>query len=217
MKNPLTNNPTQTAFFESTKAITFLVIGFISGIIISIPPNINNAPVTTHLSLPETIATNRSIAASFAPSKKFKKYTWEYTNLQDEIKCLADNMYFETRNQPTKGKISIGLVTINRVKNKHFKNNICDVVWFKARDKRTKKMTAHFSWTLDGKPDTIHNKPVYERIRHIAEAMLAGGSLDNFHDFTKGATHYHANYVTPYWISDMTRVAQISDHILYKK
>jgi hypothetical protein len=30
------------------------------------------------------------------------------------------------------------------------------------------------------------------------------------------ATHYHANYVVPYWASNLTKIAAVGDHIFYR-
>ena len=42
--------------------------------------------------------------------------------------CLADNVYFEARNQGTAGWSAVISVTLNRVKDKRFPNTICEVV-----------------------------------------------------------------------------------------
>ena len=51
-------------------------------------------------------------------------------HLQDvgQAKCLADNMYFEARNQGTAGIIAVSNVVLNRVKSKDYPNTICEVV-----------------------------------------------------------------------------------------
>lgn len=141
---------------------------------------------------------------------------WKYDSLAAEIKCLADNIYFEGRGENTQGQIAIGLTTINRVQNKHFRDSICDVVWFQAEDRNTGKLTAHFSWTLDGESDRPRNKELYGKITRLASALLAEGSLNNIVDFTKGATHYHADYVKPYWAKEMEQVATLGAHLFYK-
>ena len=38
-------------------------------------------------------------------------------------------MYWEARNQSVEGMIAVGSVTRNRVHDKHFPNNYCDVVY----------------------------------------------------------------------------------------
>jgi len=35
-------------------------------------------------------------------------------------------------------------------------------------------------------------------------------------DITEGATHYHADYVTPDWASTKTKTTEIQDHIFYR-
>ena len=52
----------------------------------------------------------------------YEPHPFEY---QDEVKCLAQNIYFEARDQTTKGQIAVALVTINRVESKRFPNSIC--------------------------------------------------------------------------------------------
>lgn len=36
-------------------------------------------------------------------------------------------------------------------------------------------------------------------------------------NFTLGATHYHATYVSPYWAPKMTKTTTIQNHIFYKE
>ena len=35
-------------------------------------------------------------------------------------------------------------------------------------------------------------------------------------NYTKGADHYHADYVTPYWAKSLTKTVVIGRHIFYK-
>jgi len=127
--------------------------------------------------------------------------------IEEEIKCLADNIYFEARNESIKGQVAVALVTINRVKSKHYPDNICDVVWEHKQ----------FSWTLDGKSDTPREGKAYNRSVLVATILLNSMYInDDFHDFTEGATHYHANYVRPYWAHNMKYIASIDNHIFYK-
>jgi N-acetylmuramoyl-L-alanine amidase len=115
--------------------------------------------------------------------------------------CLATNIYFEARNQSTAGHEYIGYVTMNRLKHSKFPNNICKVIW----------QNAQFSWTHDGKPDTIYNIKAWKR------AVMAGNYVINnpTKDPTKGSLYYHAKYVKPYWAAYMQQVAILDDHIFY--
>ena len=42
----------------------------------------------------------------------------------EELYCLAKNIYFESRNQPTLGQIAVGQVTMNRVNSPKFPNTV---------------------------------------------------------------------------------------------
>lgn len=138
--------------------------------------------------------------------------------LEAELRCLAQNIYFEARSESRKGKIAVGLVTINRVKAKRFPDSICGVVWQKRRN-QNEEWVAQFSWTWDGKGDTPREREQWEEAQMVAGAMIAERSLDNFADFTRGSTHYHAEYVDPWWGRSMLAagytVQQIDSHLFY--
>jgi len=40
--------------------------------------------------------------------------------------------------------------------------------------------------------------------------------MGKFPDITEGATHYHADYIYPYWADTLNETVQITDHIFYK-
>ena len=118
-----------------------------------------------------------------------------------ELKCLADNIYFEALTESEAGQIAVANVTMNRVKSKHFPNSVCDVVW----------ESKQFSWTHDGKSDKPSSEKAYKEVYSIAESVYNGDIVD----ITEGATFYHADYVNPSWNKVMTRVAKIDTHIFY--
>jgi N-acetylmuramoyl-L-alanine amidase len=141
-----------------------------------------------------------------------------------DLECLAKNIYWEARNQSWAGQIAIGLVTMNRVKDPRFPNTICGVVKQGPRRQSWKnpnlsypiKNRCHFSWYCDGKSDewpkgdTTAINSAYD----IADLLLNDNIV--FYDFTKGATHYHADYVYPEWASSKEQTVEIDDHIFYK-
>ncbi len=133
-------------------------------------------------------------------------------NQQNEIDCLAKNIYFEARDQLTKGQLAVALVTINRVKSKHFPNTICKVV-HQANRKNGKIVLhkCHFSWYCDGKSDLPKDKMSWAISKLIAKAMVK----EPMKDFLHGATHYHRKDVDPYWNRKMLKYSTIGDHIFY--
>jgi len=147
-----------------------------------------------------------------------KKKVAKKTSLKSIIsnkdrRCLALNIYWEARNEYLNGQIAIGYVTINRVFSYNYPFTICEVVWEKRRSKRTKKLVPQFSWTMDGKFDTPKNKLAWLNAKNVADYVLKYYSKES--DPTKGALHYHANYVKPRWAKKMKVVKTMGAHIFY--
>ena len=48
--------------------------------------------------------------------------------IQDELDCLAKNIYFEARGESLTGKIAVANVTMNRVEHHKYPSTVCGVV-----------------------------------------------------------------------------------------
>lgn len=144
--------------------------------------------------------------------------TAEYSD--EEVSCLAHNIYFESRNESTAGQLAVADVTLNRLFSEKYPNTICDVImdgphytnWrgieIPVRDR------CQFSWYCDGKNDTVTDTEKYVEIYLLASDYLNGNY--NRVDLTDGAMYYHANYVNPSWAKTMTVTATIDNHIFYR-
>jgi spore germination cell wall hydrolase CwlJ-like protein len=121
-----------------------------------------------------------------------------------ELKCLADNIYYEAGNQSTTGKLAVAAVTINRVKSPKFPKSVCSVVYQKTRG------TCQFSWVCEGKK-RVRSQQQYAESRKVAEKVLLSGA--NHGIFGRNVLFYHADYVNPRW--NLRRVTKIGDHIFY--
>ena len=138
------------------------------------------------------------------------------------VECLAKNMYYEARNQGTAGLLAVTAVVINRVNDSRFPNTVCEVIkqgpirpsWKRDGTFFPIKHRCQFSWWCDGKNDEPKEVEKYETFLKYAGEIL-NGDLP-FIDITDGATHYHADYVTPAWAKTKTRTIEIEDHIFYK-
>ena len=134
---------------------------------------------------------------------------------KDELDCLAQNIYWESRNQSNEGRIAVAQVTMNRVDDPRFPNTICAVV------KQTKyypsgRIDLHscqFSWYCDGKSDKPfrNEQRVWEESLALAEDFL----LNRPNDQTNGALWYHSTKVYPNWADTYYQVTKIEDHIFY--
>ena len=130
-----------------------------------------------------------------------------YLNQHDkqQIKCMAENTYFEAGHEPTEGKIAVNNVVLNRVKDKRFPKTPCAVINQKARG------VCQFSWKCEG-GKRIADMTAYRKATIIAENVYLG----NYGDVTKGAKFYHADYVSPSWGRVFNRTIKIGAHIFYR-
>jgi spore germination cell wall hydrolase CwlJ-like protein len=119
--------------------------------------------------------------------------------------CMALNIYHEARNQSLHGQLAVGYVVINRVKSKHYPNNICQVI----------KQPKQFSWYSDGKPDTPFDRLALDIAYRVARYVM----VYRFNDITNGATHYHATWMKkyPHWSKKLKKLAVIDNHVFYKR
>lgn len=131
-----------------------------------------------------------------------------------EVKCLADNIYFEAKSEPYEGQLAVAQVTLNRVEHPQYPKTVCGVVWQQNKDRRTGRKVAQFSWTLDGRSDVPKSKSGYEQAYAVAEEVLLYGTQSAI--IGTDALFYHANYVKPRWARQMERVVQIGNHIFYQ-
>ena len=138
------------------------------------------------------------------------------------IECLALNMYHEARNQGTAGALAVTGVVLNRVNDNRYPDTICEVVkqgptrasWQDSKIRYPIKNRCQFSWYCDGKSDKPLNQKKYNYFLKMSQGILE--NQIPFMDITDGATHYHADYVSPAWAKTKTKTVEIQDHIFYK-
>ena len=142
--------------------------------------------------------------------------------LDSQIECMAQNVYHEARSQGTAGRLAVIAVTSNRVQDSRYPNTVCEVVkqgphrpsWKGTGELIPVRHRCQFSWYCDGKADTVHNTELYNEIRDLS-ALVVRGDITVI-DLTEGATHYHADYVSPAWAKTKTKTIEIEDHIFYR-
>ncbi|UCH75535.1 MAG: cell wall hydrolase [Rhodospirillales bacterium] len=129
-------------------------------------------------------------------------------DLNEEIECLALNIYFEARGEPVDGRIAVGHVVLNRVADDRYPDKICDVV--KQGGPRPKHK-CQFSWWCDGRSDRPRDLQAWRESQVLARVVFWGYAEDP----TGGALWYHADYTMPYWGSKLTRGPKIGRHHFY--
>jgi spore germination cell wall hydrolase CwlJ-like protein len=127
-----------------------------------------------------------------------------------QLDCLAINIYREAGNQSFEGKVAVAQVTMNRVEDGRFGNDVCGVVY--QKNVVMDRIVCQFSWYCDSThKNRPINKPVYQESYEVAKkVLLEGFRLSVLND----ALYFHANYVSPRWPHE--KIGQIGDHIFYK-
>lgn len=123
--------------------------------------------------------------------------------------CLARGIYFEARGEPVKGQAAVSQVILNRVRNPHYPNSICGVVY----QNKHWRNRCQFSFACDRIRDRIKNRGLFKVAQHVAEETTAGRI---WLPQVGSSTHYHATYVNPRWNRKMKRVGKIGLHIFYR-
>ena len=130
----------------------------------------------------------------------------------EEVNCLAQNIYYEAAKEPYEGKLAVAQVTLNRVNSGKFAGTVCGVV--KQKDKINGVMICQFSWFCNQAYTRIVRNPYQweESVLAAKKALTEPVAHDGI--YRTGAMYYHANYINPGW--HLTRVATIGNHIFYR-
>lgn len=127
---------------------------------------------------------------------------------KSEIDCLAEAVYYEARSEGVTGQLAVAEVVMNRVKNPHFPKTVCGVV-FQGQYRNT---GCQFTFTCDGSRRQAPRGQAWDRARAVALHVAMGLNKP----VTNKATHYHTDYVNPYWSAGLVETAEIGTHIFYR-
>lgn len=127
-----------------------------------------------------------------------------------QLECMAMNIYREAGHESFEGKVAVAQVTMNRVKDGRFGDDVCGVIY--KKNVVMDKVVCQFSWACDSsvKARPINNSAYQESYAVAKKVLLEGFSLD----ILKHALYYHANYVNPQW--PLEKIGSIGNHIFYK-
>lgn len=126
------------------------------------------------------------------------------TTINNQIRCLATNAYYEANGQPLKGQIAVMNVVMNRSRDPKYPSTPCGVIYQRS------KGTCQFSWVCSRKKSISHNDM-------IGLTNLATQVYNNkIGDVTDGAKHFHARGIRPPWAKSTRITTTIGSHIFYK-
>lgn len=125
------------------------------------------------------------------------------------VNCLADAVYYEAAFEPEEGQRAVAQVILNRVRDPNFPDTVCGVV-YQGWERRT---GCQFSFVCDGSLKRRPPEPEqHEHAEAVAMQVLSGVVVEG----VGTATHYHTDYVDPYWGPTLVETARIGQHIFYK-
>ena len=123
------------------------------------------------------------------------------------LTCLAAAAYYEAGDE-TAGEEAVTQVVLNRVRHPAFPKTVCGVV-FEGAERKT---GCQFTFACDGAMARLPSVAAWERARAIAGSALAG----HVDKAVGTATHYHADYVVPYWHGALDKLAEVRGQIFYR-
>ncbi|TMJ18772.1 MAG: hypothetical protein E6G92_02715 [Alphaproteobacteria bacterium] len=124
------------------------------------------------------------------------------------LDCLTAAIYYEAAREPLDGQRAVAQVVLNRVRHPAYPASVCGVVFEGAR----RNTGCQFSFTCDGSLRSGPMAGYWDRAKAVAAAALNG----YVYAPVGWATHYHANYVMPYWAPTLVKSANVGLHIFYR-
>jgi spore germination cell wall hydrolase CwlJ-like protein len=149
----------------------------------------------TSVAVPQPAVTPRSPIAGIVRNER-------------EMRCLAEAVYFEARSEPERGQAAVAQVVLNRVRHEAYPNSVCGVVY----QNRHRYLACQFTFACEGKALRTDEPAPWKTAQRIARDVAEGRT---YLPGVGNATHYHANYVRPWWARYMERRERIGRHLFF--
>jgi spore germination cell wall hydrolase CwlJ-like protein len=159
----------------------------------------------------DALSVNAAIPLSNSANPAARPFIWSAVSSADRdrsVDCLTAAIYYEAAREPVDGQRAVAQVVLNRVRHPAYPDTVCGVVFEGAQ-----RITGcQFSFTCDGSLRRAPEQSYWDRAHEVAKAALSG----YVYAPVGWATHYHANYVVPYWSSTLVKTAVVGAHIFYR-
>jgi hypothetical protein len=126
---------------------------------------------------------------------------------RSSLDCLTEAVYYEAASEPEQGQRAVAQVVLNRVRHPSFPNSVCAVV-YQGSERQT---GCQFTFTCDGSLRRPPARTLWSRARQVAENALSGWVEPS----VGMATHYHTDWVYPYWAPNLKKITKVGTHIFY--
>jgi spore germination cell wall hydrolase CwlJ-like protein len=127
---------------------------------------------------------------------------------EKEMKCLTEAIYFEARSEPERGQAGVAQVVLNRARSGVYPSTVCGVVY----QNRHRYLACQFTFACEGKSLRITEPGAWSTASRIARDVAEGRT---YLPGVGNATHYHANYVRPWWVRHMDKREKVGKHVFY--
>jgi len=124
------------------------------------------------------------------------------------LDCLTTAIYYEAASETPEGQAAVAQVVLNRMHHPAYPATVCGVV-FQGSERTT---GCQFSFTCDGAMGRTPSVEGWARAKAVAAAALNGSVAAG----VGMATHYHTDWVAPYWAPRLVKMRQIGTHIFYR-
>ncbi len=124
------------------------------------------------------------------------------------LQCLAQAVYYEAASESEAGQRAVAQVVLNRVANRAWPSSVCGVVYQGSQ----RSTGCQFTFTCDGSLTRKPSRKGWDRAMMVAAHALAG----DVYEPIGLATHYHTNWVNPYWAKTLDLVGTIGAHRFYR-
>jgi hypothetical protein len=125
-----------------------------------------------------------------------------------DIDCLTAAVYYEARGEPREGQAAVAQVVLNRLRDAHFPKTVCGVVY-----QGLASHACQFTFACDGSTAARREPGAWERAKAVATRAMDGYVTPA----VGGATHYHVASLGEIWGGQLVRVAQIGQHVFYRR
>ncbi|PHY17251.1 cell wall hydrolase [Caulobacter sp. BP25] len=124
------------------------------------------------------------------------------------LKCLTQAVYYEAGFEPSEGQMAVAQTVINRMRHPGYPKSICGVIYEGA----ARATGCQFSFACDGSLAREPAPAMWVNAEAVAKRALNGFVFKPIGT----ATHYHADYVAPYWAPTLVKLKQFGQHIFYR-
>ena len=147
------------------------------------------------------------IVASGAPADRFR-FRGGPAAREQATECLATVALYEAGSD-REGQRAVIQVVLNRVRARGFPKTICGVVYQGAH----RTTGCQFSFSCDGSLTRRTEHDGWGEARRAARRGLNGYVYAR----VGRATHYHTDWLVPYWRESLVKVAQVKSHLFYQR